>query len=73
MVEAEELLFLDDQRWISRIGSRDDDVERVTASVRRLDDVWHEIVVVKQVQEFDCIGVVHHVEVDVDIPDDSYR
>ena len=45
----------------------------MTISVRRPDDVLHEIVVVERAQEFDGIGVVHHVEVDVNIPDDNYR
>ena len=70
---AEEFRFLDDQRWSSRVGSRDEDVERVTVSVRRPDDMLQEIVVVERAQEFYRIRVVHHVEVDVDIHNDSYR
>ena len=73
VVRAEELLLLDDQCWSSSVGSRDENVEHVSISVYRLDDVLHEVVVVEQAQEFDCIEVDHHVKVDVDIPDESYR
>ena len=59
--------------WSSRVGSRDEDIERVTVSVRRPDDVLHEIVVVERAQKFHRIGVVHYIEGDVDIPDDSCR
>ena len=67
-VGAEERRFIDDQLWSSRFGSHDEDVEHVTVSVRWPNDVLHEIVVIERAQEFDRIGVVHHVEVDVDIP-----
>ena len=59
--------------WSSRVGSRDKDIEPVTVSVRGSDDVLHEIVVVERAQEFQCIVVVHYIEVDVDIPHDSCR
>ena len=44
----------------------------MAVSVRRPDDVLHEIVVVERAHELDGIEVIHHVEVDIDVPDKGY-
>ena len=73
MVEAEELRFFDDYRRNSRVGSCGEDVERVAVSVRLPNDVLHEMVIVERAHELDGIEVIHHVDVDVDVPDNGYR